>query len=96
MTDPDGRLTGVHRTWLDSDGDGKAKLEDPRRALGQLIGNAVRFKMPPDAQSPILAAGEGIETVLSLGQVLPRMPMAAALSANHLAAFRLPAICRRL
>jgi hypothetical protein len=28
--------------------------------------------------------------------MLPRMPMAAALSAHHLSAFRLPATCRRL
>lgn len=96
VTDAEGSLTGVHRTWLDPDGDGKAKVDEPRRALGHLIGNAVRFNMPPDARVSILAAGEGIETVLSLSQVLPRMPMVAALSAHHLAAFRLPATCRRL
>ena len=35
----------------------------------------------------VLAVGEGIETMLSLRCALPAMPMAAALSANHLAAF---------
>ena len=43
-----------------------------------------------------MAAGEGIETVLSLRQALPKMPMVAALSAGHLAAFLFPANLRRL
>ena len=34
---------------------------------------------------------EGLETILSLRQVMPSMPAAAALSANHLAALELPA-----
>ena len=38
----------------------------------------------------IMAAGEGIETMLSLRSVLPTLPLAAALSANHLAALLLP------
>lgn len=43
-----------------------------------------------------MAAGEGIETVLSLRQVLPGMPMMAALSAAHLAAILFPDPLRRL
>ncbi|MBB2830393.1 UNVERIFIED_ORG: hypothetical protein GGD51_000494 [Rhizobium esperanzae] len=96
VTDPGGAITGVHRTWLDPDGDGKAKVEDPRRALGGLLGNAVRFRFPNSAPVPVMAAGEGLETMLSLLAVMPGMPMAAALTANHLAAFRLPVGCRRL
>ena len=87
VTDLDGRITGVHRTWLDPDGFdrvrlGKAPIDTPRRAMGDLLGNAVRFGVADD----VLAAGEGIETMLSLRCALPTMPMAAALSANHLAA----------
>lgn len=96
VTDASGMITGVHRTWLDPDGDGKAKVDDPRRALGGLLGNAVRFRMPVDAPLTVMAAGEGLETVLSLSHVLPGMPMVAALTANHLAAIRLPAGCLRL
>jgi hypothetical protein len=44
----------------------------------------------------LLVAGEGIETILSLRCVLPMLPMAAALSANHLAALLLPPTLRRL
>lgn len=97
VTDAGGTITGVHRTWLDPDGDGKAKVEDPRRALGGLLGNAVRFGVPAKAISiDTMIVGEGIETILSMSHVLPEMPMAAALTANHLAAFNPPKGCRRL
>ncbi|MEZ5838112.1 MAG: toprim domain-containing protein [Geminicoccaceae bacterium] len=87
-----GALTGVHRTWLDPSGRCKAPLATPRRAMGHLLGQAVRFGRHED----VLAIGEGIETVLSLRQILPGLPAAAALSANHLAAFALPPTLRRL
>jgi hypothetical protein len=38
-----GRITGVHRTWLDRARPDKALLANPRRALGHLLGNGVRF-----------------------------------------------------
>jgi hypothetical protein len=44
----------------------------------------------------VLAAGEGLETMLALRSLLPAMPMAAATSANHLAATCLPLTLRRL
>ena len=92
VTDLDGRITGAHRTWLDPSGRGKAPIDTPRRAMGDLLGNAVRFGVAND----VLAAGEGIETTLSLRCALPTLPMAAALSANHLAAMLLPLTLRRL
>lgn len=92
VTDLAGRITGAHRTWLAPDGSGKAPIDTPRRAMGGLLGHAVRF----GAADHVLAAGEGIETMLSLRCVLPAMPMAAALSANHLAALLLPPTLRRL
>jgi hypothetical protein len=92
VTDLDGRITGAHRTWLDPSGRGKAPIDTPRRAMGDLLGNAVRFGVAND----VLAAGEGIETMLSLRCVLPTLPMSAALSANHLAAMLLPLTLRRL
>ena len=98
VTDLDGSITGVHRTWLDPDGFdrvrlGKAPVDTPRRAMGDLLGNAVRFGAVDD---DVLVAGEGIETILSLRCVLPTLPMAAALSANHLAAMALSLSLRRL
>lgn len=86
VTDLSGALTGAHRTWLDPAGGGKAAIETPRRAMGNLLGHAVRFGVAED----VLAVGEGIETVLSLREVLPQLPLAAALSSNHLAAILFP------
>jgi hypothetical protein len=92
VTNLDGKITGAHRTWLDTSGDDKAPIDTPRRAMGHLLGHAVRFGVAGDC----LAAGEGIETMLSLRCVLPTMPMAAALSAAHLAAILFPETLRRL
>ena len=92
VTDLAGKVTGVHRTWLARDGSGKAPVDTQRKAMGELLGHAVRF----GGTKEVLAAGEGIETVLSLRQALPKMPMVAALSAGHLAAFHFPAHLRRL
>ena len=92
VTDLAGAITGAHRTWLAPDGSGKAPVDTPRRAMGGLLGHAVRFGAPGE----VMAAGEGIETMLSLRCALPAMPMAAALSANHLAALVLPPALRRL
>jgi hypothetical protein len=92
VTDLNGVITGVQRTWLARCGSSKAPLATPRRAMGQLLGNGVRFGAARDA----LSAGEGIETMLSLRCALPRLPMVAALSANHLAALALPSGLRRV
>ena len=92
VTDAHGRITGVQRLFLDSKHPRKADVEDPRRALGHLLGNGVRF----GDVSIVLAAGEGIETMLSLSTVMPNLPVVAASSAAHLAAFNLPANLARL
>ena len=92
VTDNDGVQTGTHRTWIDPSGGMKAKVASPRRAMGNILGNAVRFGNVDDA----LIAGEGTETMLSLREVLPTMPMAAATSSAHLAAILFPPMLRRL
>ena len=92
VTDLDGRITGAHRTWLQRDGSGKALVDPPRKAMGELLGNAVRFGEVQD----VMAAGEGIETILSLRAALPKMPMASALSAGHLSAIQFSPHLRRL
>jgi hypothetical protein len=73
--------------------------------MGHLLGHAVRLPPSPalagfgghaSIADDVLAAGEGIETMLSLRCALPLLPMTAALSANHLAAMLLPATLRVL
>jgi Toprim domain len=97
VTDLGDRITGVHRTWLNPNGFdsvtlGKAPIDTPRRAMGELLGHAVRFGIVDD----VAAAGEGIETMLSLHMILPAMPMLSALSAAHLGAILFPPTLRRL
>jgi hypothetical protein len=92
VTDLDGQITGVHRTWLAPDGKDKAPVDTPRKAMGELLGQAVRFGVPGE----VMAAGEGIESVLSVREAARDMAMAAALSAPHLAAIAFPDALRRL
>ena len=92
VTDLADKITGAHRTWLDPSSNGKAPVDTPRRAMGYLLGHGVRFGVATD----VMAAGEGLETMLSLRYALPHLPMLAALSANHLAAILFPPALRRL
>jgi hypothetical protein len=92
VTNGAGALQGAHRTWLAPDGHGKASVETPRRAMGHLLGNAVRLTPHDD----ILVVGEGIETMLSLVEVAPGLPVWAALSSGHLGAVLLPEGLQRL
>ena len=92
VTDLQGHITGAHRTWLDPSGRDKAPVDTPCRAMGHLLGHAVRF----GPAGEVMAAGEGIETMLSLRWFMSGMPMVAALSAAHLAAILFPATLRRL
>jgi hypothetical protein len=92
VTDCDGVQTGTHRTWLHPSGSAKAAVASPRRAMGNILGHAIRFGLAGD----ILVAGEGIETVLSLREVVSVMPMIAATSSAHLAAIQFPPALRRL
>jgi len=93
VTDLSGRLQGVQRLWLTPHG-AKASVPDPRRALGELLGHAVRFGGANAVD--VFAAGEGVESVLSVREALPSLPTAAALSASHLAALGLPGRLQRL
>jgi hypothetical protein len=92
VRDADGTLTGVHRTWLDPNGSCKAPVITPRRAMGNLLGNGVRF----GRAGPVMIAGEGIETILSLRQIMLATPMIAGLSAAHLSALQLKPSPRRI
>lgn len=92
VTNGAGVLQGVHRTWLAPDGKGKAEVKTQRRAMGHILGNAVRLTPHDD----ILVVGEGIETMLSLSEVAPGLPVWAALSSGHLGAVLLPERVQRL
>lgn len=92
VTDLAGNITGVHRTWLDPTNAQKAPVERPRKAMGHLLGQGMRIGIATD----MMAAGEGLETMLSVRMALPKLPIVAGLSANHLAALTLPPDLKRL
>ena len=92
VTDDSGTITGVHRTWLDPVRRDKADIATPRRAMGDLLGHGVRF----GNAGPVMAIGEGLETILSWRMLLPTMPTVATLSAAHLAALEWPTCVQRL
>src|SRR3546814_12273065 len=70
VTDTDGTITGVHRTWLNSATRDKAQVATPRRAMGDLPGNEGRF----GTAGPVMAAGEGINPSPDLKNPLPPVP----------------------
>ncbi len=90
VTNDDGDITGVHRTWLDPARPAKAPVAIPRKALGRIHGLAIRFGTPPADDGASLLVGEGIETVLSVVTALPDTQAAAALSAGSLGVFAPP------
>jgi hypothetical protein len=92
ITDGAGDITGVQRLYLAPGGFDKAAIEEPKRSLGEVLGNAIRIGTATD----VLAAGEGLETMLSIRSLLPDIPVAACTSANHLALFKPPPSLKRL
>lgn len=83
VTDKDGRIIGVHATYLTADAKDNAVGKDGklRRMYGEIAGGLVVLK-PADLEQPFIL-GEGIETVLSAMEITG-LPGAAAVSATNL------------
>jgi len=94
ITDNKGAITGVARTFLNPKTKGLADIPNPKRVLGQLYGNAIRFGKGKPKDD--LIAGEGLENVLSVGTALPEFDLASCLTANHLGVFDPPESIKRL
>jgi hypothetical protein len=94
ISDNTGKITGCSRVFLNAKTGGLADIEAPKRVLGRLHGNAIRFGKWSSCTD--LIAGEGLENTLSVGTALPRAALASCLTANHLAAFIYPASIKRL
>ena len=80
-----GEIIGLHRTFLDPAGQGKAAVEPHRMMLGHCAGGAVRLA---EAAGEV-AASEGIETGISVAEI-PGIPVWCALSTSGLIALELP------
>ena len=68
IVDVAGDMTGLHRTYLRSDGAGKADVEPAKASLGVVWGGAIRLHAH-DPNRP-LVIGEGIESSASAGILL--------------------------
>ena len=77
--DVNGNTLGIHRTYLNADGSGKADIGVPKASLGQIWGGAIRLN--PIAEEIVI--GEGIESSASAGLLL-RLPAWAAVSSGNL------------
>jgi hypothetical protein len=64
--------------------------------MGVLLGHGVRFGFDNAGHADVIAAGEGLETMLSLRMALPGLPVIAGLSTGHLGSLLLPGALRRL
>ncbi len=82
---PDRAITGIHRTYLVSDGSRKAPISQGKMMLGKCATGAVRLAAA--GESLILA--EGIETALSVMQAIDK-PTWACLSTSGLKTVALP------
>lgn len=94
ITDNAGNFTGCARTFLDPVTKRVAGFENPKRVLGQLHGNAIRFGRGRYRED--LIVGEGLENTLSVGTTLPDEDLASCLTANHLGLFIPPPGIKRL
>lgn len=94
ITDNAGKITGCSRIFLNPQTGGLADIDAPKRVLGRLLGNAIRFG--PWQTAIDIFAGEGLENTLSVGTVFPQVALASCLTATHLAAFDIPSSVARL
>jgi hypothetical protein len=83
---PDDRLSGLHRTFLQPGGRGKARVDPAKKMLGACQGGAVRLT----GIGPRLALCEGIETGLSVREACPDLAVWCALTAGNLDRLTLP------
>jgi putative DNA primase/helicase len=79
--------TALHRTFISSDGSGKAAVEPDKASLGPVAGGAVRLAQARAGQWLLVA--EGLETTLSVMHACA-LPGWAALSAGGIKSLVLP------
>ncbi len=94
ITDNRGQITGCARLYLDPSTGGLAAIESPKRILGQLHGNAIRFWSGSPRSD--LIVGEGLENTLSVGTALAEFDLASCLTATHLTLFIPPPGIKRI
>jgi hypothetical protein len=92
IRDKDGNFMAVHRTFLDTNEPIKAKIRNPKRALGSLVGGACWLRR----SGTNLIIAEGIETLLSVGNAFPDTALAAGITAHHLTEIKFPELYQKI
>lgn len=82
-----GEPIGLRRTFIKSDGTGKANLEPAKASKGPIRGGAIMLDAPIPGRP--LVIGEGIESSLSAGRLL-RVPVWSAIAAGNLTNIIIP------
>jgi len=90
VRDVDGRLVGVHRTYLTRDGSDKASIAPARATLGPVRGGAVHLGVI----SGEVVVAEGIESALAASLLMGGAPALAALGTSCLKNLILPPLPR--
>ena len=83
-----GDITGVQRTWLAEEGDGKAPVSVAKKSLGTITSATIRL-VPQEPGKPLILS-EGIETALACHEATG-WPVWACVSTAGLEAVQLPA-----
>lgn len=93
----DGKLKGIHRIYLDTDGPGKAKhlnVKLSKKCEGEtLSGGAVHISEPHD---DFLFITEGLETALAVHYMTSQGPVWASLSATYMMTMDIPAKIKKV
>ncbi len=97
ITAPDGGFAAVHRTYLATDGSGKAPVENPKLTLGTYRGGCIRLwrgksrKPLRDAEmgEPVVVT-EGIEDGLTVALEMPELRVLVTVSLSNMANVALP------
>lgn len=92
VRDSSNRIVTLHRTFLASDGNGKAPVDVPRKLMKlpegrTMVGAAIRLGGQPE--NGVLGVAEGIETALSVIKATG-MPCWSLVSAGNLKSFTAP------
>lgn len=92
----EGELVALHRTYLERDGHGKARVGAPKKLTtpthdGATVGTAIRLADPSDQ----LAITEGIETGLAV-QEATGSPTWTSYCAGNMAAIKVPESVRKV
>lgn len=88
---PEGEVRGIHRIYLANDGMGKAPINDPKRALGDVKGNGIWFGNP----SPELHIAEGPENALTL-RVCGAAFVVCGISAVNMSSLSIPPYVKKV